>query len=1655
VAEFINQYSLDTANPPDMGGYSIDAGQRLQPVPANLADLRAFKIRFAMPYLEKSYQEVHQALLAGEEETLRREAAARADERNNARRELNITNTAKLLSDPSLTVNQRQYLRGQLELKNLVGAQMPSDPNVVFEDYYGGAYMDSLYDFYKRNPDGSFLNEALRTFPTATRQTIRAGSELISKHEVLRREIEDINEQLKNQSYVGYGVDYLKTWFPGYSEVKLRGNVPGVGFTAGGGLGSNMEQQAMELFRKPLSEFSDNLRKILEPLRKDNPQEALRFALALQGQSRSDVFYDNFFTAAIPAELYGLGLGRGALRATQSVAASVQTRMAVRHMERTRAATKDMVNSNAHNGEVTKATIAEATGDVSEAAVQASTTRVIAERANAPTSYIKNSLDNLLTYFRTDLDDIRARPGRHGREGIVRLEQNYDNTRQSLSDVIEYATKVERIQEIPATEQAIRDYQKAVRELYPGETILDITKPYKGINTWHYDIDFGKPGGDLFDKIESAMETVKHLGLLDAKIMTKGGSYFIRAQAKPLEETHPIIRNWLTQTKNSQTPTSWLNSFVGWLRTPEDTLSLDQRHARKVATYVPNLYLKTMQETAKELKDLAKTFGRRVEVDYINDNGEIVTKKITRKDRWRDFESVLKATRHLKDPASGEIGYFFRSPGELEDFYQLHLKRMPDQAEVAAFFSYKRLIESDAVFRELRLHTGMSRVGAEQHRVFTLDEAGKRVETPFFNGIRQAVFPGGDDTILVLNERVGQHKVFRGDAIPTDIKDELIQSVSDGTRKVIRVYDPELRPFTGFLDLDDNVRVRYVVTANVETKPLSFNNLPRRGGGHFEYDYDWYIKQARVKPETIGTKFAHWYEGDTTIMPVALRALGKDVAERLDKVRVLIKENKLDEAKAFVESGGLPMDWKDVKGWFHESFGPKGVKLPPRLNLDEPIRVVPRNKTIADVDDGLADRYKTSSGVSTFRDGTRQGSDARQNQIQYTGSRDAEELFTIRDIGSRHNPIYKLEPAKLVDPIPTMDRALTRIVNSQVMDDYKIASVEHWVREAGPFLRADPSDIQYAPFWHFHNPVWKTRTPDTAERISQLEVIHRQIQQFMGVQSKTDTLLHSVASKLYDSIYTNLGPKALPLDPSYMLPYLRDPLQFLRGFAFHAKLGLWNVAQILVQAQTYTNIYGIAGYKYASQGSMGALFHQASRMNKSPQILDHLDSMATKFGYRPGEFKEAMTELERTGFGYVSREHAFQDNMFAPSIIKSGFQDFLDAGTLFFRGSERNSRFGAWYTAYREFRDKNPTGRITDKERTIILERADQLSGNMSRASSSAMHTGIMAVPAQFYAYQLRIAEMFMGKRLTPVERFRMMATYAAMYGAPTAFGLTGLPVSDFIRKAAIENGYVVGDKWLNTLVDQGIPSMMLHLATGNYYNVGERYGIQGLETLREALRSDESFWKIVGGASFSTLAGTWEHSDGFIKAIMSGIRGDGQFRPKVEDAVGIFKEFSLVNAAWKTYYGIQFGRWISKNERYLHDVTPAMAVLMGTTGLQLQSTSDLQIMSWSLKDQKEAEKHVENRFIQEFRRGINAHANNNHQQGADYFKRAFNILDVMQYPEEKLGTLISRASKDHESLIESINWDFYIKNAPKGQHDARMKAFQRIHQLEQQRQGR
>jgi len=370
----------------------------------------------------------------------------------------------------------------------------------------------------------------------------------------------------------------------------------------------------------------------------------------------------------------------------------------------------------------------------------------------------------------------------------------------------------------------------------------------------------------------------------------------------------------------------------------------------------------------------------------------------------------------------------------------------------------------------------------------------------------------GDENILIVGKHTQDAKIADLGGLGAKW-DEYDKAIKEGKLSLIRIFDPETRPFSQWGDKVGNNRVRYVLTENLETKPLSYNQVPRRGGGHFEYDYDHYIKQAKVRVENTSTgapTFRHWYEGDTTVMPIQLRSMGVDVAKKLDNVRELLKADKIDEAKEYTIKN-LPIEWKELSSWFKPSVAPDGItKVAPRLSLEEPFYVVPRDKMILDIDKSLERRYPNS----TFKDGTRQGSDARQHQVQYTGERDAFETMTIRDAGTRHNPLYSYEPAKMVDAMTTMNRGLTRIINSSLIDDYKIFSVEHWLEKNKGLLKASDSEIRYAPFYHFNNAPDAFKPAADAEAIARAKVTHFQIQQLVGVKSTLDTLLHSTTQKL-------------------------------------------------------------------------------------------------------------------------------------------------------------------------------------------------------------------------------------------------------------------------------------------------------------------------------------------------------------------------------------------------------------------------------------------------------------------------------------------------------------------------------------------------------------
>lgn len=1677
-----------------------------EPSSPQTMDNRAQKFKYGLgDLLGKTKDEIYQNLQDGKEGELRASAASSIDDRKGQALQKLITDTTSNKGGP-LSEEERDGLT-----QAVMSMNEKTDPNTVLETAYGKQFMATLDRVADGNPD-NILTEAKQVAPEAVAKMSLDHGDLVSKMQIIDTFMEDTSDTIKHQGYIGYGVDIAKGMIPGYQDYQLRG-LAGVGQFTGVGLGENLEAQRKELLRLPPSEMHDKMKQVLDSMA-TNPQLQMEWLEAMKGQSSDDALIKNW---TIAVDVAGTGIGGKAAKAFTKIFKGEQD---LEKLAQAKNAIVDITKAAARP-DATKSTIEAAAGELNESAVTRATTDAVADAQNFPDA-TRRAIEALSNTHRADIQAAKADPGRFGQDIVNRIEERGNQIFSNLIDTATTVQKNERLPEVLANESAVRLIVEDMKDKYIGlrNSVIGDSGLYKEplANTYLVDLHLGNKDGTYFAQKSVAENFVEFHGLKDAEIAEgknaaftkpavqealytkniKGAQDIIdknkpiasdlklddasRAKAseqvalaeeyivdqaqsriaakkqvvtteqqglgfyvkvtKPVDETRPVIREALAQTTNTKIPDSpiafflnnWVGKYVGAaaakLRTPEEVLSLAERQNRLTTTYAPSNYFKIMIDNAKDIQGLqAGRFSRG-------------------RKRWVEWQRGLENAQELPDALDKDRkGYFFQSPAEMETYWNQWFQRLPDQQEIGAYFEFKRGMEIDRVFRNIAEHRNQARVGTETHNIVLHDAAGKEYKSPDFNGVIRNKVPGSTDSIATFTEKMGEEKVQGLGKMSTAAKKDLQAEIDAGHVKLIELYNPQLHPLSGYSNLTDE-RIRYVVVPQVETRSLDWNHIPRRGGGHIQYDYDFYIKQAKISADVAsGT---HWYDGDTTIMAVMHQGVGAKVAEHLNEIRRLLK-GKDEEAARVYSNKNMHVDWKEVKSWFVGSKDGDGKYQPPRLSLNEDIRVVPKNKKITDLDDTLSKKY------ADFRDGTRSGSLAAQNQVAYTQERDAYEMLGVNVEGTKANPLYKVAPADKIDPITTMNRGFTQIARSNFMDDYKTMAVEHWLQQAAPYLDvSDRNEIYNSPFWHYNEAKFRSETP--AKLRLQLEANRYHTQQLTGQPSVLDGLLLSAAQKLADSSFNAFGPKGLVVTPTWLLPKLRDPFATARAIAFDVKLGLFNIPQFIVQAGNYANIYGIAGSKFATPGTLAAQLHFWSTVNSNPQFLSHLDSLASKFHipgtatWKPGEFKEAYQEMMRSGFGNVGGEYAALDNMMTTKIVDtSGISKFLDWGRYPFKQGETNARYGAWYTAFKEFRETNPIGRITNEDRAEILQRADLLNVNMSRASASAIHKGVWSIPTQFYTYQIRLMELMFGNRLTGVERGRMFATNAALFGVPMATGLTGLPVADYIRRKALENGYVVGDDYLQSMLMEGLPSAIGAMITGKgdpqsgqWYDVGPRFGTKGLEFLGSSQQMDKGWLDIMGGPAYSITKDFWGATDG-LRAAMLGIatRDPEMFPIVVEDMVDAFKEITMVNSAWRVYAATQFGRWVSKKDAYLSDTSGAQAVFAAAFGVKDVNIDDINIKQKSLKIQKQYEDGVEDQFRQEFRRGVLAQQDNP-EAARNFFTRATRWLEMGGYREDRINSLLAKAISDNQSMLDKTNYDFYLRRAPDEQQQSRYKAQQK-----------
>jgi hypothetical protein len=1178
----------------------------------------------------------------------------------------------------------------------------------------------------------------------------------------------------------------------------------------------------------------------------------------------------------------------------------------------------------------------------------------------------------------------------------------------------------------------------------------------------------------------SLPDTLKTLEDKLAKVSSPGGIQiqqqglgFYIEKFENVREVDKSIMDLVSSPENplAVSPNSWTRfiPYFNNFRTAEDTFSAEARGNRGLAVTPQSKFIASLMEDGKFLSDF-----RNGKIKYDPVTGEKnpfykqgipIVRNFMDKGREADFQRVLDYSQnHLLDKQTGLPGAYF-TPDELHDFYLRTFERSPTFDEVQAYEAVKRWDERQRIFTQVSVYRNQARLGNDTQVIYTKNTNGENVRSPEFVGAIRTNIPRGKGTVLIMGDDLKTTKVKDMSKQTTKTKEEWQKMVNDGSHKWIELYDREVMPFKGMGFKNDDTLIQYVLTRNLETSPLRWDTIPFRGGGRFVYEYEKAIKQAKMKFELVDGVWKSNYMGDGTVAFVKYTDLGEDVVKKMNLVRTLIKENRPAEAKvAFINNGleGALEPWKDFRAKFNKTKTADGKFNDPIFNLTEEFRVVPRNVSIADLDGGLANKYNDKSTDPKLKgswiDATREGSPARNYQVEFTGQREAYNLHAIENVGTLESPVYQKTPAKKVDPLAMLNRGMQTTINGLFMDDYKIYAVNSFLKQVEPHLKEEVSRGMWsAPFGTFRKLTDNSFRVGTPAEVKGAHMANYfKINQFIGTPSKTDTFVHSIAQSLADSAYRTFGPGKVTnfISPEWLMPKLRDPFSFIRSVTFNAYLGLFSPVQLLVQSMTYVNMLAISP-KYASQASAGVFMHYLTKFNDTPEILKHLDKMMSKVGWKPGEWLEARKAMEDSGWNRVGAEYSAYDAMHRNHIIQSGLDKFLEYGRKPFQWGETHTRIGAFMTAFREFRDAKPTGKLTETDVGQILRRANDFGGNMTTASHSMMNSGIFSIPSQFYMYSARLAELFWSnsrlggtKTERNLARARLVAVNAGMFGVPMAAGVTGAPVSDYLRKELLKNGYfgmtppyVVGKSFTESMINEGLPAALLAVATGNWYNVGPRLGLGGISPFKD-LAEDASIWKTVGGASGSLTMNTI--NNGIVPLFSQILRGDYS-DVKLADVLDVFNEVKSVSDTRAAIVSLNTGRWVNKNSDYISDVDKKETALMFLTGLRETQQSDLYNKKQVIQGNQDVQKDALKSFTRDMNRSFIAAASADYAQAAQYRRKAIAWLVASDYPTEKVGHAISKAMKGNQSLIDRINMDMYIESALPKDGEKFRKAYQNI----------
>jgi hypothetical protein len=765
------------------------------------------------------------------------------------------------------------------------------------------------------------------------------------------------------------------------------------------------------------------------------------------------------------------------------------------------------------------------------------------------------------------------------------------------------------------------------------------------------------------------------------------------------------------------------------------------------------------------------------------------------------------------------------------------------------------------------------------------------------------------------------------------------------------------------LKMSDGTTIK---TFLVKGQDMMVENLKRdqiayRPGGHRMYDGQYFVKQTVVGRQ--GDTGKEFLENPNTYIVAKTKAEAKYWASRMEAARLAHLDGAdlsvIDEI--FGGEAGFPTAEDFVR------------------QLDDPLGAYQKDKPFGVYfDREMPDEYVLTGEALEFVDPEDTGFNGflRQTGRMYTG-RKGEVL-----------PDFQGERAVLLDPFETINRSLMNISALTAFGDYKIQSVERWMKTFGKYIDRTNIPEDWSDLRIFMEAPLSKGGNEGLNRIRSAALAQRQIiKRTLGWKTENDLradqwarhLSEWVAGDMIDGVVPSIRRAVSGVD------WLQDanPVAALRSFAFDLKLGMFNVAQLPLQLSTAVAATAMSPEMGMKGWAMIApmRFAMGSKLMSKEVLEGRLDELIKRGVHDLGgfesakDFKDFARAMTRSGFFDLGGTHGLMDSYGAHSTMNgfaSGVDRVREAGRFFFFEAERWNRMVAWRIAWDETR-KAGLKAGTPEFAAKLAGRAEEYSFNMSRESQAWWQKGVLSIPTQFWAYNARMLEAMTVGNFTTAQKLRLLASQSLLYGS------AGIPVvsaiSSFAKGKDPDMIMEGGDLELEAnpfdspfaTLDRGLIDQAVLSFTGADVLVGARYGtggwvpevvknIFGMSSYGEVSAAD-----LLGGATYNIMGKVGSDVLRPITEYMAAESGDQGMPIRREALMRLASNVSILSNLHKSSLVYNYGTLVSGSGTTLVDELPsqvAFATMLGINPAEMDQIAAISSMRTSRSDRvKEASK--------------------------------------------------------------------------------------------------